>query len=53
MTHDEEYYWNIAGFLNDKEVHAIWDIIDMLLIAKDLGVWQTMANCLSASSMTI
>ena len=37
MTHDEEYYWNIAGFLDDKEVHAIWDIIDDALDRKGFG----------------
>ena len=37
MTHDEEYYWNIAGFLDDKEVLQIWDIIDDALDRKGFG----------------
>ena len=23
-----EKYWNICGFLNDEEVHTVWNIID-------------------------
>ena len=37
MTHDEEYYWNIAGFLDDKEVLQICDIIDDALDRKGFG----------------
>ena len=37
MTYDEEYYWNIAGFLDDKEVLQIWDIIDDALDRKGFG----------------
>ena len=37
MTHDEEYYWNIAGFLDDREVLQIWDIIDDALDRKGFG----------------
>ena len=22
-----EHYYNVAGFLNDKEVHKVWDIV--------------------------
>ena len=31
MTCDREHYYNICGFLNDQEVHKIWNIIDNAL----------------------
>jgi len=31
MTQDREHYYNICGFLNDQEVHKIWNIIDNAL----------------------
>ena len=34
---DSEHYWNIAGFLSDEEVNAIWDIIDNALDRKGFG----------------
>ena len=27
MTCDKEHYWNLCGFLNDEEVHQVWEII--------------------------
>ena len=29
-----EKYWNICSFLNDEEVHKVWDIIDNALDRK-------------------
>ena len=31
MSYDTEHYYNICGFLNDQEVHKIWNIIDNAL----------------------
>ena len=31
MTFDREHYYNICGFLNDQEIHKIWNIIDNAL----------------------
>ena len=31
MTYDREHYYNICGFLNDQEIHKIWNIIDNAL----------------------
>ena len=31
MTCDREHYYNICGFLNDQEIHKIWNIIDNAL----------------------
>ena len=31
MTNDTEHYYNICGFLNDQEIHKIWNIIDNAL----------------------
>ena len=27
MTCDKEHFWNICSFLNDEEVHQVWEII--------------------------
>ena len=27
MTCDKEHYWNLCGFLNDEEIHQVWEII--------------------------
>jgi len=27
MTCDQEHYWNLCGFLNDEEIHQVWEII--------------------------
>ena len=29
-----EKYWNICSFLNDEEIHEVWDIIDNALDRK-------------------
>ena len=31
MSYDTEHYYNICGFLNDQEIHKIWNIIDNAL----------------------
>ena len=31
MSYDREHYYNICGFLNDQEIHKIWNIIDNAL----------------------
>ena len=31
MTYDREHYYNICGFLNDQEIHKIWNIIEIAM----------------------
>ena len=28
MSYDTEHYYNICGFLNDQEIHKIWNIVE-------------------------
>ena len=31
MSCDKEHYYNICGFLEDQEIHKIWNIIDIAM----------------------
>ena len=41
MTCNQEHYWNLCGFLSDKEIHQVFDIIDNAL---DRAGWVGMTN---------
>jgi len=41
MTCDQEHYWNLCGFLNDKELQQVFDIVEDAL---DRAGWVGMTN---------
>ena len=41
MTISPDHYWNLCGFLSDKEINQVFDIIDNAL---DRAGWVGMTN---------